>query len=174
MKKILVFAGSNSKNSINRQLATYTGNQLDGVEIISVDLNDYPLPIYGIDLENEKGIPENVKKFDHIITSCDGIIVSLAEHNGSYTAVFKNLLDWLSRNEPGNFRNKPMFLMSTSPGGRGGLGVITAALDRFPRHAAVITASFSLPSFNDNFKNGELIGEIDRFQSELAKFKDSI
>ncbi|MBL0101186.1 MAG: NAD(P)H-dependent oxidoreductase [Saprospiraceae bacterium] len=30
------------------------------------------------------------------IALCDLLIISLAEHNGSYSASFKNILDWAS------------------------------------------------------------------------------
>jgi len=42
-------------------------------------------------------------------------------------------------------------LMSTSPGGRGGAGVLEAASKRFPFHGGNVVDTFSLPFFNDNF-----------------------
>ena len=57
MKKIITIAGSNSKDSINKSLLLYTSNFLENVEIISIDLNDYELPIYGVDYETENGEP---------------------------------------------------------------------------------------------------------------------
>ena len=59
MKNILVFAGSNSKTSINKQLATFAGNSIDIAKMNVLDLNDFNLPLYGIDLEKEQGIPNN-------------------------------------------------------------------------------------------------------------------
>ena len=50
MKKIIAFGGSNSKNSINKELAAYTANQINNVEVEVLDLNDFELPLYGIDL----------------------------------------------------------------------------------------------------------------------------
>ena len=175
MKKVLVFGGSNSKKSINKQLAVYTSSLLADAEVNIVDLNDFPLPIYGIDHELENGIPNKVKEFDSLIQEADGIIVSLAEHNGSYAAVFKNLLDWLSRNEAKNFHDKPMMVMATSPGGRGGISVLEAALSRFPRHGAGAITSFSLPSFQDNFQKGALSGEIlSQLKSKVAEFEGTL
>ena len=63
MKKIIAFAGSNSKKSINKQLVTYASSLLGGIEVSVLDLNDYPLPIYGIDKEIEEGVPENAAIF---------------------------------------------------------------------------------------------------------------
>ena len=66
MKKIIALGGSNSKNSINKALATYVANQIKGIEVVVVDLNDYDIPLYGIDLENERGIPASVTKLNNV------------------------------------------------------------------------------------------------------------
>jgi len=163
MKKVIAFAGSNSKNSINKQLATYTANRISNVEVEVLDLNDFELPLYGIDLENEHGIPDNAHAFLDKIKSSNGIVLSLAEHNGAYATVFKNLLDWMSRIEGKTFFGKPMLLMATSPGGRGGQSVLEIANNRFPRHDANIVGVFSLPSFGQNFSDQGIT------DSELAK-----
>ena len=156
MKKILAFAGSSSKTSINKQLAAYAASLIGNAEVNVVDLNDYPLPLYGIDLENESGIAENAQVFLDLIMSADGIVLSLAEHNGAYAAVFKNLYDWMSRIDGKLLSNKPMLLMATSPGARGGATVLDIAKGRFPYMGGNIISDFSLPSFYDNFKDGSI------------------
>ena len=132
MKQIIAFAGSNSKQSINKQLASYAADLVSLAEVKHLDLNDFDLPIYSIDLENERGIPENAIKFLDIIKSADGIVLSLAEHNGAYASVFKNLFDWMSRIDGKLWNETPMLLMATSPGGRGGSTVLEIAKGRFP------------------------------------------
>ena len=159
MKNILACAGSNSKTSINKQLVTYASGLIENTEVKIVDLNDFDLPLYGIDLEKSQGIPENAHKFYNLIKESDGLLISLAEHNGSYATVFKNLFDWMSRIESKTFCGKPMLLMATSPGGRGGASVLEAAASRFPFHDAKIVAKFSLPMFRDNFKDGQLVND---------------
>ena len=176
MKKILVFAGSSSKTSINKQLATYAAKRINDHNITILDLNDFELPLYSIDLEKEEGIPLNAHKFlDHIKVS-DGLIVSLAEHNGAYTTAFKNLFDWMSRIEQKTFGGKPMLLMATSPGGRGGKSVLAIAKDRFPYHDAKIVGEFSLPFFDKNFSEGELISPHlkDELHLEIEKFLNNL
>lgn len=176
MKKVLTFAGSNSKRSINKQLAIYASTLLENADITVLDLNDFELPVYGIDYEIEHGIPDNAHKILEHIKSSDGLILSLAEHNGAYTTAFKNLFDWLSRAEQKTFLGKPMLLMATSPGARGGQSVLGMASDRFPRHDANIVGQFSLPSFNDNFSeekinnpelNDQLLEEVKQFENSL-------
>ena len=151
MKKIITIAGSNSQNSINKRLLSHTSSLLENVETMSIDLNDYVLPIYGVDFEVENGIPAAIKRLDGSFGKTDGFIISLAEHNGSYTSVFKNTLDWLSRANMKIWREKPMLLMATSPGGRGGTTVLQHAKAYFPYLGGNIIADFSLPNFHDNF-----------------------
>jgi len=156
MKKIISIAGSNSQQSLNKRLLTQTHGLLEKVEIISIDLNDYVLPIFGVDYEAENGIPPAVKRLDKLLDKADGFVVSLAEHNGTYSAAFKNILDWLSRTNMKVWREKPMLLMATSPGGRGGTTILQAAKAYFPFLGAHIVADFSLPNFYDNFSEDEI------------------
>lgn len=167
MKKIITIVGSNSQKSINKSLISYTTSLLENVEIISIDLNDYVLPIYGVDYETENGIPAAVKRLDESLNKADGFIVSLAEHNGSYAAVFKNTIDWLSRVNIKIWREKPMLLMATSPGDRGGTTVLQSAKASFPYLGGTIIADFSLPNFYNNFSENKISN--DKLHEELSR-----
>ncbi len=151
MKKIIAFAGSNSSVSINKQLAIHTASLIENVEASIFDLNEFKLPQYGFDQEKEYGIPKNAEIFLNHIKESDGIILSLAEHNGAYSTAFKNIFDWMSRIDGKLWSNKPMLLMATSPGARGGATVLEIAKGRFPYMGGNIVATFSLPNFNDSF-----------------------
>lgn len=151
MPHILAITGSNSSQSINKALVQYTTQLIEGHNIVYTDMNDYVLPLYGIDLEKKEGIPAPIHNFLEKITHSSAIIISLAEHNGTYTTAFKNLLDWTSRVESKLWMQKPMLLMATSPGSRGGQGVLDAASVRFPIHGADVISVFSLPNFGQNF-----------------------
>ncbi|WP_152287688.1 NADPH-dependent FMN reductase [Flavicella marina] len=176
MKNIIVIGGSNSKNSINKTLATHAAEQLEDVVLTVVDLNEFKLPLYGIDLETEEGIHEEAKRLNGVFDWADGFVVSLAEHNGAYSAAFKNAFDWLSRINGKVWREKPLLLLATSPGGRGGQTVLQIAANSFPHLGAKVTGSLSFPSFYDNFKDGEVVNselkvslekEITNFQKEI-------
>ena len=119
MKKIVAFGASSSLNSINKDLATYTASLVPDSASIVVNLIDFEMPIYSIDKEKENGIPDLAYKFKDILKNADGIVISFAEHNGVYTAAFKNIFDWISRIEKVVWYNKPMFLLATSNGDRG-------------------------------------------------------
>ena len=172
MPDIIAFAGSNRSTSINKQLVTFAAQQLQKSAFQVLDLNDFPLPLYGIDLEKKEGYPEKAQEFNRLLENSDGILLSLAEHNGSYSAVFKNLFDWLSRIDKMVWKNKPMLLMSTSPGGRGGQSVREAAMAKFPRMGAEIVRDFSLPFFKENFANGKITKE--EFLKELQEADNTV
>ncbi len=148
--------GSNSHTSINRELARFAAKCVDAdcsqdVETILLDLNDFAMPVFSVDLERQDGIPDAAKRFVNDIEGCDGVVISLAEHNGSYSVGFKNVFDWASRYKVKVWSEKPMLLMATSPGGRGGAGVLGAASATFPHMGAEVVATFSLPAFSTNF-----------------------
>lgn len=151
MPNILAFGASTSKQSINKQFATFAGEAMIDAALTVIDLNDFIVPMYSADEESANGIPAAAKSFVEVIEQADGIIISLAEHNGSYTAAFKNLFDWGTRHKHKVWSDKPMLLLSTSPGARGGASVLAAAENTFPHLGGNVVASFSLPSFGDSF-----------------------
>jgi NAD(P)H-dependent FMN reductase len=176
MKTIIAFAGSNSKTSINKQLAVYASSLVEDVTVTVLDLNDFDLPLYGVDYEQKHGIPDNAHQFLQHIKSTDGIILSLAEHNGTYTTAFKNLFDWMSRIDGKLWSDKPMLLMASSYGARGGATGLEIAQGRFPYMGGAIKGSFMFPSFGDNFSNGEITNADLKSQlvAEVKQFKDSL
>ena len=151
MKKIIAFGASSSMTSINKKLATYAAHQFENASVEVLDLNDYEMPIFSTDKEAETGIPQLAQDFFTKLGTADLIIISFAEHNGAYSAAFKNIFDWISRINGKTFQEKPTLLLSTSPGPRGGSTVLEIAKGRFPFQGAVVKGSFSLPSFYENF-----------------------
>lgn len=149
--KIIAFGGSPSKNSINKKLATYVSHLFENAEIEVLDLNDFAMPLFSVDLEKEVGRHPLAQAFLDKIASAEILVISMAENNGNYSAAFKNTFDWASRINVKVFQGKPMLLMATSDGGRGGARVLEIAQAAFPRYGANILATFSLPSFYDNF-----------------------
>ena len=173
--KILAFAGSNSSTSINKQLVTSVSKFFENYEVEILDLNDYEMPIYSSDREKSGGLPKLAYDFAEKIDTSDFILVSLAEHNGNYSAAFKNLMDWVSRiPERKIFGEKPMFLMATSPGKRGGASVLEIASKRFPFDGAKILDTFSLPFFYETFDNQKGIIELEKASELDEKVKKVI
>ncbi|MBU2882131.1 NAD(P)H-dependent oxidoreductase [Psychrosphaera sp. B3R10] len=149
--KVLTLAGSNSANSINKQLAIYATSLIENAEADIIDINDYEMPIFSMEREAELGQPEQAKQFHQKIADADAIVISFAEYNGSYSAAFKNLFDWTSRIDPKVYQNKPMLLLATSPGPGGAASVLNTAVTSAPYFNGDVKASLSIPSFYDNF-----------------------
>ena len=177
MKKVMVFGASTSTQSINKRLAYFAGGLLDNVELDLIDLNDFDMPIYSIDRERENGIPEPAQRFMDRIKASDGIIISFAEHNGSYSAAFKNIFDWISRMGKSTWQEKPMLLMAASPGGRGGKSVLDAAVGRMPFNGGKVVSSFSLPFFSQNFDDNAGVTDpelLSSLKEALSKFEEAV
>ncbi|MDN3593556.1 NADPH-dependent FMN reductase [Zunongwangia endophytica] len=168
MKRILGFAGSNSSKSINAQLVANLLNRLSAdFKTEQIDIRDYELPFYGEDLENEKGIPNKAQDFAAEIEKNDAVIIAINEHNGSRSAVFKNLIDWVSRHNRGFLTDKKILLVAASPGGSGAATAMAYAKTAFGIFGGDVVETLSFPNFYDNFKEGEITN------SEIASEIDS-
>ena len=148
---IIAFGASTSQTSINKALATYAANQLPNGTVQVLDLNEFELPLFSEDTEKAIGKPENAQRFFDAIGSADALVISFAEHNGSYAAAYKNIFDWASRIDVKVFQNKPAIFLATSPGQRGAQSVLQSAIGSAPFFGANVVGSFSLPKFYDHF-----------------------
>jgi chromate reductase, NAD(P)H dehydrogenase (quinone) len=126
--KIIAFAGSTRTDSYNKKLVKIasTGATEAGVDVTVIDLRDFPMPIYDGDLEQKDGLPSNARKLKDLMLAHQGFLISSPEYNSSISAVFKNTIDWASRQSEGEtplacFRDKVAGIMSASPGMLGGL-----------------------------------------------------
>lgn len=121
--KILAFAGSARRGSLNRKFLTVAVAAVRdaGGEVALLDLNEVPLPIYHGDLEDESGLPENARKIIAHITAHDGLLVASPEYNSMITPLLKNTIDWCTRDEINPFDGKVAAVISASPGGYGGV-----------------------------------------------------
>lgn len=128
MIKLVFFAGSSRRDSLNKQLAQAAANaaKSDEVETTFIDLADFDIPMFNADLEHDLGKPVDVIKLKAILGDCDGIFIASPEYNGSYTGLLKNTIDWMSRNIDGKeitpFKDAIIAISAASPGPRGGLG----------------------------------------------------
>ncbi|MEM8845027.1 MAG: NAD(P)H-dependent oxidoreductase [Pseudomonadota bacterium] len=159
--KILAFAATNHKKSINRKLLIYCIKHLKthictDAKVDLIDLINYELELYRQDREEAFGIPDKAIHFYNKINQSDLLIAAFAEHNGSYTAVYKNLFDWASRINQRVYQGKPIIIMSASPGFRGGAGVLSTIENTAPYFGLDIKATISVPNFQDNFDENKM------------------
>jgi NAD(P)H-dependent FMN reductase len=173
--KILAFAASNSRKSINKSLINYAATLLENHEVEIIDINDYEMPIYSSDLEEAHGIPDAASRFLKKIQDADALLISYAEHNGNYTVAYKNLFDWASRENQKVYQGKSILMLSTSPGPGGARSVLTLATESAHFFNGKVRASLSIPSFYDNFdqekyelNNTDLVSELKAALATLA------
>jgi len=126
--KILAFAGSARKDSLNKKLARVAAASATaaGGEVTLIDLDDYPMPVYHGDLEEREGLPANGRKLKKLFLEHQALLIVSPENNASMSSLLKNTLDWVSRAADGQnglvpYQNKVALLLAASPGALGGL-----------------------------------------------------
>lgn len=159
MKNIIAFSGSNSSSSINEQVLNYVVKVAGEAEVIQ--LMDYEIPMYSIDLEQSSGVPADIIVLQEKIMLADAVIMTTPEHNGLMPAFFKNILDWLSRTGVKYLENKPVIVMSVSPGGGGGQNAGDYVQKIIGYAGANVVGRFVVPRFNANFdpNTGQIIND---------------
>jgi NAD(P)H-dependent FMN reductase len=136
MTRILAFAGSIRRDSLNQMLARAAAEMATaaGADATFVDLRGYPMPLYDGDLEAKDGPPATALDLARQLQAADGLLIACPEYNSSITPLLKNTIDWVSRTGVGDaggpgldaFKGKVIGLLAASPGGFGGLrGLVT-------------------------------------------------
>lgn len=165
MKKVLVFAGSTRKHSVNKKLAAVAAEMVRaaGSDVTLIDLADYPAPVYDGDLEAGEGIPQTMRDLKALIASHDAMLIVTPEYNGFVPPVLVNSLDWASRSEGQEkstsvFAGKKAAIAAASPGGLGGVRVIPRLRDFLAELGVMTVPGFAtLPGAHQAFdENGEL------------------
>lgn len=154
--KILAIPATNSPQGINRQLLEHVASSVEGgliseasVEI--VDLDAYEMPIYSGRREQADGVPALAQDLFAKTGDSDAVVVSFAEHNGSFTAAWKNVYDWMSRIDAQVYQGKKVAMLAATPGPRAGAGVLGSATMSAPFFGADLVGSLGIPTFHQTF-----------------------
>lgn len=125
---ILAFSGSTREASANKKvLAIAAAAARDaGATVTTIDLRDFPLPLYDGDLEERDGVPAAALELKSLFRNHRGLLIATPEYNTSLSGVLKNTIDWVSRpvkDEPhlAPFGGKIAGLVSATLGPFGGL-----------------------------------------------------
>lgn len=117
---ILVICGSLRKGSYNKSIV----RAFPSLAPASMKFTDAPsfeeFPIYNADKHEASGIPARVTVLGDAIRKADAVLIVSPEYNYSIPGGLKNAIDWVSRIKDQPFANKPIALMSASPGQLGG------------------------------------------------------
>ena len=151
--RILALSGSSRRDSLNQKLLDQValGTSAAGAEVTPIRLLDFELPIYDADWEADHGLPNKARALRALLADHHGLLIATPEHNGGYTALLKNALDWMSR--PNGFvSGKVAALVSASPGLLGGVKSqlsLQIVLSKLGVH--VIPESFALGAAHQAF-----------------------
>jgi NAD(P)H-dependent FMN reductase len=129
--RLLALSGSERQGSWNRRLLAVgeAVAQRLGALVTPFDLRALALPLYDADLEKAQGVPDGARHLRDALLGCDAVLLVTPEYNGLPPPLVVNSFDWLSRLAAegaappglGATANKPIGLMSASPGLLGGL-----------------------------------------------------
>ena len=170
--KILAFAGSARAESWNKKLvpAAVAGAEQRGAAVTTIDLRDFPMPIFDEDFEAAEGTPEHARRFKRLLMEHDGFLIACPEYNSSITPLLKNVIDWASRPDKDDagplvaFRGKCAALMAASSGGLGGLrGLVTVRSILSNIGVLVVPTQVAVPRIH------ELIGEDGRLADDSMR-----
>lgn len=180
--KVLAFAASNSRHSINRALVNFAIDRLLesaplNLQIETVDLNDFEMPIYSVDRENETGIPQLAHDFYNHIGEADALLISFAEYNGFVTSAWKNIFDWMSRIDMKVWQSKPVVMLAATPGPRAGANVLESQAKLAPHFGARLCGQLGIGSWNTSWDVTEnklsRTEDIEALDNLLSLIKDS-
>jgi chromate reductase len=173
--KVLVFAASLRRESLNRKLAALAGRVAEehGAVVDLASMRDFEVPLYDGDLEADAGIPEGARELQRRLRGSDAFIVASPEYNGSMAGTIKNLIDWTSRFRPQPFDGAHGLLLSASPslaGGNRGLWALRVPLEHLG--ARIFPDMFSLAMAHKAFTGDELADPTlsARFEKTIAAF----
>lgn len=179
---ILAFAGSAREGSYNRKLLAAAGEAVRaaGGNVTVVELRDFPMPLYDGDLEKNEGLPPHARRLRNLFLAHDGLLFACPEYNSSVTPLWKNTIDWVTRDEKGQgdlscFKGKVASLCSASPGALGGLrGLVHVRAILGNIGVLVLPTQVAVPKAHEAFdEGGRLVdakprGQIDAMAKELV------
>ncbi len=126
--KVLAFAGSSRRESINHKLLVHIVGRLqnEGAEVTLVNFRDFDIPLFGEDLMAEQGMPADAQRFYKLLTEHPAFLIACPEYNRSITPLLKNVIDWSTIPRKGDrpmlaFDGKTVGLCAASMGKLGGL-----------------------------------------------------
>ncbi|MEM7140985.1 MAG: NAD(P)H-dependent oxidoreductase [Actinomycetota bacterium] len=148
--KVLAIPATNTRDGLNRKLigaaVKVVEDQIPACEIEIIDINDYEMPIYSVERQ-AAGMPALAQDLFTKFGEADAIVLSFAEHNGSYAAAWKNIYDWMSRIDMSVYQGAKVVMFSATPGPLAGGGVLGSATLAAPFFGAELVGSLGVGNF---------------------------
>lgn len=149
--------GSNSSESINREVAQVINEKLD---LNIIEVKDEEIPMYSPQIE-AIGIPKEIQRIYELIKLESKFIIFTPEYNGYTTPYFKNIFDWISRIEHNFLQAKDVVIICVSPGSKGGASVRKILTESLPFFGAKTVKSYGLGDYHKKLEEDKLQPDLD-------------
>ena len=116
---ILIINGSTHKDSLNLRIAQISKKAVEkaGHKVTLIHLGDEDIPMFrGYDMQ----YPNRVKEILKLMMDADGLILHVPEYHHAVPAILKNLFEYIDDEETYIIRDRPVAMVSASPGQFGG------------------------------------------------------
>jgi azobenzene reductase len=115
----MLVCGSLHEASTTRAALRLAADTLEqaGAEVDFYDLREHRFPLYDPDIDD----PPAVADFRSRAATAQGFILGTPEYHNGMTGALKNALDYLGSKE---FRGKPVGLLCSAGGGKGGMNAL--------------------------------------------------
>lgn len=170
---IVGIVGSLRSGSVNHALArAAAANAPSGATLTIHSVADVPL--YDGDVE-QAGLPASVTALQNAVGAADGLILFSPEYNGSFPAVTKNVIDWLSR-PPKLWEGTAISLVAATPGPRAGKGVRDHFSTIMAHQPIRLFETLGIGGYNDKlgsdgeFEDTDTLKELATFLERFSEF----
>lgn len=138
-KTAVTLSGSIRTGSLNQRLQQIVGEKLAeaGASVNAISLADYPMPVFGEDLEAEH-TPPAAGELAELFREADIIFWATPEYNGGVAALTKNTIDWVSRQKPSPWRHAIWGIGAVSSGKYSGVVGLAHLRDILSKQGALI------------------------------------
>ena len=170
---LIAVAGSLRVASVNHEFARVAAKA--DIAGVTMNLHDAGrLPLYNGD-DEAAGPPHEVRALIDAVGAADGLMLFSPEYNGSFPAMTKNVIDWLSRPPRLAWDGKPVTMVVATPGPRAGAGVRTHFDTTMTRQPVRAFESIGFGGYGERMTDGRLtdpdtITELTSFVERFAAF----
>jgi NAD(P)H-dependent FMN reductase len=178
MPTALTLSGSIRRGSFNQMLQAQMDRKLAaaGVSVTSIDLGDFPMPIFNEDLEAEH-TPDAAARLAQLWRTHDIVFIATPEYNGGVPPLLVNTITWLSRQKPSPFRHAVFGIGGVSSGKYGTIWGLSHLRESLTKVGALIVptllgigpAESAFDETGDLVESG-IIRKVDQMVDELTRF----
>jgi NAD(P)H-dependent FMN reductase len=178
MPTALTLSGSIRKGAFNKMLQTHMDRQLGaaGVSVNSIDLSDFPMPIFSEDLEAEH-TPDTAAQLAELWRTHDIIFIATPEYNGGLPPLLVNTITWVSRQRPSPFRHAVFGIGGVSSGKYGTIWGLSHLRESLTKMGALVVPTLlgigpAEQAFDQEGRPVEpaIIRKVDQMVHELTHF----